>query len=39
MKIIYLHQYFNTPDMPGSTPCFKWTYRFYGHDKTRSLSN
>ena len=24
MKILYLHQYFNTPDMPGSTRSYEF---------------
>ena len=23
MRVVYLHQYFNTPDMPGSTRSFE----------------
>ena len=28
MKILYLHQYFNTPDMPGGTRSFEMARRF-----------
>ncbi len=33
MKIIYLHQYFNTPDMPGGTRSYEMARRLveYGH--------
>ena len=34
MKIVYLHQYFNTPDMPGSIRSFTFANRLveHGHD-------
>ena len=34
MKIIYLHQYFNTPDMPGGTRSYEMARRFVaqGHE-------
>ncbi|MDP7609828.1 MAG: glycosyltransferase WbuB, partial [Candidatus Marinimicrobia bacterium] len=34
MKIIYLHQYFNTPDMPGSIRSFELASRLVrnGHE-------
>ncbi len=34
MKIIYLHQYFNTPEMPGSTRSYEFSKRLVkmGHE-------
>jgi len=32
MRIIYLHQYFNTPDMPGSTRSFELAKRLVKND-------
>ena len=36
MKIIYLHQYFNTPDMSGSTRSYEMAKRLvaWGHEVT-----
>jgi hypothetical protein len=41
MKIIYLHQYFNTPDMPGGTRSYEMGRRIAaeGHEVERSLAN
>ena len=41
MKIIYLHQYFNTPEMPGSTRSYEMAIRMIqaGHDVEIITSN
>ena len=32
MRILYLHQYFNTPDMPGSTRSYELAKRLVNND-------
>ena len=41
MKIIYLHQYFNTPNMPGSTRSYEFAKRLStkGHKVYMITSN
>ena len=34
MKILYLHQYFNTPAMPGSTRSFEFAKRLVARGDT-----